>query len=92
MLPYLEALIRRAQDSGQLRAEVTASDIPVMQQMLVAAQSTQGRRPDIWRRCIEILLNGLRRRPDDLPLTTPGLSDELVEQVMGLVRPAPARD
>ncbi|MGY5058645.1 TetR/AcrR family transcriptional regulator [Streptomyces sp. 900105755] len=28
MLPYLEALIRRAQESGQLRTEVTASDIP----------------------------------------------------------------
>ncbi|MFD4509226.1 TetR/AcrR family transcriptional regulator [Streptomyces sp. NPDC058457] len=93
LLPYLEALIRRAQDSGQLRAEVTASDIPVMQQMLsAAAQFTQGRRPDIWRRYIEILLNGLRQRPDDPPLTTPSLSNELVEQVMGLVRPAPPKD
>jgi AcrR family transcriptional regulator len=93
MLPYLEALIHRAQDSGQLRPEVTASDIPVIQQMLIAAaQFTQGRRPDIWRRYIEILLNGLRQRPDDLPLTTPGLTDELVEQLMGLVRPAPAPD
>ncbi|MEU6199568.1 TetR/AcrR family transcriptional regulator [Streptomyces sp. NPDC047061] len=90
LLPYLEALIRRAQDSGQLRPEVTASDIPVIQQMLgAAAQFTQGRRPDIWRRYMEIILNGLRQRPDDLPLTTPSLSDELVEQAMGLVRPAP---
>ncbi|MGY5011419.1 TetR/AcrR family transcriptional regulator [Streptomyces sp. 900105755] len=93
MLPYLEALIRRAQESGQLRTEVTASDIPVMQQMLIAAaQFTQGRRPDIWRRYIEILLNGLRQRPDDLPLTTPSLDNEVVEQVMGLVRADPARD
>ncbi|MER6271399.1 TetR/AcrR family transcriptional regulator [Streptomyces sp900105755] len=93
MLPYLEALIRRAQESGQLRTEVTASDIPVMQQMLIAAaQFTQGRRPDIWRRYIEILLNGLRQRPDDLPLTTPSLDNEVVEQVMGLVRPEPAQD
>ncbi|MEV5840639.1 TetR/AcrR family transcriptional regulator [Streptomyces sp. NPDC051985] len=92
MHPYLEALIRRAQDSGQLRAEVVPSDIPVMQQMLIAAaQFTQGRRPDIWRRYIEILLNGLRQRPDDPPLTTPGLSDPLVEQLMGPVRPEPAQ-
>ncbi|MER7182088.1 TetR/AcrR family transcriptional regulator [Streptomyces hyaluromycini] len=93
MLPFLEALIHRAQDSGQLRPEVTASDIPVIQQMLsAAAQFTQGRRPDIWRRYIEILLNGLRQRPDDPPLTTPSLSNELVEQVMGLARPAPSQD
>lgn len=92
MRPHLEALIRRAQDSGQLRAEVVPSDIPVMQQMLIAAaQFTQGRRPDIWRRYIEILLNGLRQRPDDPPLTTPGLSDPLVEQLMGPVRPEPAQ-
>ena len=93
LLPYLEALIRRAQDSGHLRAEVAASDIPVMQVMLIAAaRFTQGKRPDIWRRYIEILLNGLRQRPDNLPLTTPSLSDELVQQMMGLVRPAPTQD
>ncbi|MDH6218672.1 TetR/AcrR family transcriptional regulator [Streptomyces pseudovenezuelae] len=90
MLPFLEELIRRAQESGQLREEVTPSDIPVMVHMLSqATQFTQGKRPDIWRRYIEILLNGLRQRPDNPPLTTPSLGNETVEQVMGLVRPAP---
>ncbi|MFJ9374875.1 TetR/AcrR family transcriptional regulator [Streptomyces sp. NPDC101455] len=89
MLPFLEALIQRAQESGDLRAEVTPSDIPVIVQMLSAAsQFTQGKRPDVWRRYFEIILNGIRRRPDNLPLTTPSLSNETVEQVMGLVRPA----
>ncbi|WP_405866937.1 TetR/AcrR family transcriptional regulator [Streptomyces sp. NBC_01515] len=89
MLPFLEALIQRAQESGDLRAEVTPSDIPVIVQMLSAAsQFTQGKRPDVWRRYFEIILNGIRQRPDNLPLTTPSLSNETVEQVMGLVRPA----
>ncbi|MFC9842701.1 TetR/AcrR family transcriptional regulator [Streptomyces sp. NPDC060223] len=93
MLPFLGALIRRAQESGDLRAEVTPSDIPVIQHMLSAAtQFTQGKRPDIWRRYIEVLLNGLRERPDNPPLTTPSLSNETVEQVMGLVRPADERE
>ncbi len=93
MLPFLEALIRRAQESGQLRAEVTPSDIPVIQHMLSAAtQFTQGKQPEIWRRYIEIVLNGLRQRPDNPPLTTPSLSNETVEQVMGLVRPEPAAE
>ncbi|MEV0911884.1 TetR/AcrR family transcriptional regulator [Streptomyces hokutonensis] len=93
MLPFLEALIRRAQESGDLRPEISPSDIPVMVEMLSAAsQFTQGRRPDIWRRCIEILLNGVRQRPDNLPLTTPSLGNETVEQVMGLVRPAPTEE
>ncbi|MFG2376656.1 TetR/AcrR family transcriptional regulator [Streptomyces sp. NPDC048504] len=89
MLPFLEALIQRAQESGDLRAEITPSDIPVIVQMLSAAsQFTQGKRPDVWRRYFEIVLNGIRQRPDNPPLTTPSLSNEMVEQVMGLVRPA----
>ncbi|MBK3574515.1 TetR/AcrR family transcriptional regulator [Streptomyces sp. MBT65] len=91
MLPFLEALIQRAQESGDLRAEITPSDIPVVVQMLSAAsQFTQGKRPDVWHRYFEIILNGIRQRPDNLPLTTPSLSNETVEQVMGLVRPASA--
>ncbi|MFI6463399.1 TetR/AcrR family transcriptional regulator [Streptomyces sp. NPDC050528] len=93
MLPFLEALIQRAQESGDLRAEITPSDIPVVVQMLSAAsQFTQGKRPDVWRRYFEIILNGIRQRPDNPPLTTPSLSNETVEQVMGLVRPAPVRE
>jgi AcrR family transcriptional regulator len=93
MLPFLEALIQRAQESGDLRAEITPSDIPVVVQMLSAAsQFTQGKRPDVWHRYFEIILNGIRQRPDNLPLTTPSLSNETVEQVMGLVRPAPAEE
>jgi AcrR family transcriptional regulator len=93
LLPFLDALIRRAQESGQLRAEVTPSDIPVIQHMLSAAtQFTQGKQPEIWRRYTEIVLNGLRQRPDNLPLTTPSLSDETVEQVMGFVRPEAATE
>ncbi|MEV8341273.1 TetR/AcrR family transcriptional regulator [Streptomyces niveus] len=90
MLPFLEALIHRAQESGDLRPEVTASDIPVIQHMLyAAAQFTRGRQPEIWRRYLDVLLNGLRRRPDNPPLTTPSLSDETVERAMGIVRPPP---
>ncbi|WP_033280520.1 TetR/AcrR family transcriptional regulator [Streptomyces sp. NRRL F-525] len=93
MLPFLEALIQRAQESGDLRAEITPSDVPVIVQMLSAAsQFTQGKRPEVWRRYFEIILNGIRQRPDNLPLTTPSLSNETVEQVMGLVRPASTKE
>ncbi|MFJ6656367.1 TetR/AcrR family transcriptional regulator [Streptomyces sp. NPDC091377] len=90
MLPFLEALIRRAQESGDLRAEVTPSDIPVIQEMLSAAtQFAQGRRPEIWRRYLEILLEGLRRRPDNRPLTTQSLGNRTVEELMGLPTAGP---
>ncbi|MFD6885486.1 TetR/AcrR family transcriptional regulator [Streptomyces sp. NPDC059957] len=90
MLPLLESLISRAQDSGQLRTEITPSDIPVIQHMLSAAsQFAQGAQPDIWRRYLEILLNGLKRRPDNAPLSTPSLGNPTVEHLMGLTRPVP---
>ncbi|MEU8759705.1 TetR/AcrR family transcriptional regulator [Streptomyces sp. NPDC048659] len=88
MLPFLDALIRRAQASGDLRPEVNPSDLPVIQHMLHSAtRFAEGSRPEIWRRYLEVLLNGLRERPDNLPLTTPSLSDEDVESAMGIVRP-----
>ncbi|MFE4632213.1 TetR/AcrR family transcriptional regulator [Streptomyces sp. NPDC056773] len=93
MLPLLEALIGRAQESGQLREDVTPSDFPLIQHMLSAAsQFTQGEQPAIWRRYFEIFLNGLRQRPDNPPLTVPSMSNEAVERLMGLTRPAPAQD
>ncbi|MEU9336724.1 TetR/AcrR family transcriptional regulator [Streptomyces sp. NPDC048290] len=87
--PFLAELIRRAQESGDLRPEVTASDLPVIVHMLAGTTAfTRGMRPDIWRRYLEILLNGMRQRPDDPPLTTPSLSDEVVEQAMGFRKPS----
>ncbi|MER6910078.1 TetR/AcrR family transcriptional regulator [Streptomyces sp. NPDC000594] len=87
MLPFLEALIRRAQESGDLRPEVTPADIPVLQHMVyAAAQFTRGQQPDTWRRYLEILLNGLRRRPGDPSLVTPSLSNAMVERAMGITR------
>ncbi|MFC8075667.1 hypothetical protein ACFUN8_08995 [Streptomyces sp. NPDC057307] len=48
---FLVAPIGRAQESGDLRPEVTPSDIPVIQHMLyAAARFTRGQEPDIWRR------------------------------------------
>ncbi|MFD6985789.1 TetR/AcrR family transcriptional regulator, partial [Streptomyces sp. NPDC059956] len=54
-----------------------------------ASQFAQGAQPDIWRRYLEILLNGLKRRPDNAPLSTPSLGNPTVEHLMGLTRPVP---
>jgi AcrR family transcriptional regulator len=66
-------LVRRAQAAGALRADIEPSDMLVL---TVSVQSTlslsaAGTRPDIYRRILTIVLDGLRparRRPSPLPV------------------------
>jgi hypothetical protein len=38
--------------------------------------------PDAWRRYLQIVIDGLRARPDLEPMTVPALSDEAKEAAM----------
>jgi len=76
--PLTEQLLRRAQASGALRADVVASDLPLLQYMVSsAAELTAPHAPELWRRYLALVMDGLRT-PDPHPLPQPGLrSDEL---------------
>jgi len=64
--PILEGIVHRAHLEGTLRADVGATDI-AMQIMLVSSLSSPGQ-PELWRRGLALLLDGLRARPDLTPL------------------------
>ena len=72
-------LVRRAQAAGVLRADIDASDMLVL---TMSVQATAGlaaaaRRPDIHRRVLGIVLDGLRpARTEPTPLPVPPLTDE----------------
>jgi AcrR family transcriptional regulator len=87
MRPALTALLERAQAAGQVRADIRATDIPVIELMISAvAEYTQAVQPMIWRRYLALLLDGLRPA-GTRPLPEPPLSpDELVE----VIRASPA--
>jgi AcrR family transcriptional regulator len=76
--PLTEQLVRRAQASGALRDDVVATDVPLLQFMVSsAAELTPPDAPELWRRYLALVMDGLRT-PDPRPLPQPGLSlDEL---------------
>jgi AcrR family transcriptional regulator len=85
MFPLGAKLMQRAKDAGALRADFQASDIPMMFLMLTtlldAAREVE---PDLWRRYLEIFIQGLRAEPaPPEALATPALEGGQVPSVMG---------
>lgn len=61
LVPRIQLLVDRAKASGQLRADVDMSDLAMTQYMLHAVGVlSAGGRPDLWRRQLTLLLDGLR--------------------------------
>lgn len=77
-------LIERAQQDGDLRPDVALSDIGVL---LIAGVGvvdfTASADPDVWRRHLSVVLDGLRARPgENTPLAPDPLDDEQMEVCM----------
>jgi AcrR family transcriptional regulator len=68
MAPLVEELVRRAKASGDLRPDVEPTDMPVLQFMISGVHDIVGpAAPDLWRRYLGIVLDGLRApRPGEL--------------------------
>lgn len=77
-VPLLDDLLRRAKDAGVLRADVTITDLAVIQLMITeGAAFTAGSGTGLWRRYLTLLLDGLRA--DGAPpgsLTPPAMTTE----------------
>lgn len=69
MVPAVEALLVRARLAGVVRPDVEVLDLATIGNMLVLVANDSN--PELWRRYLPIVLDGLRRRPDSAPLTLP---------------------
>jgi hypothetical protein len=65
--PLLDQLIARAKDQGELRPDIGPPDFPILQLMLGAVTEHIGQ-PELWRRYLAVLIDGMRARPDLKPL------------------------
>jgi AcrR family transcriptional regulator len=86
MRPAVGKLVERAQAAGQVRPDIGATDIPVLEFMLGAtAEYAREVRPDLWRRYLTLMLDALRPARDFYtPLPVPELSvDELATAMRG---------
>jgi AcrR family transcriptional regulator len=88
MRPAVASLLGRAQAAGQVRADLSATDIPVIELMLsTAAEYTRHVQPEVWRRYLTLMLDGLRAsRADATPLPQPALTPD---EVLAAVRDNP---
>jgi AcrR family transcriptional regulator len=85
MFPLGAQLVQRAKESGAIRSDFEASDVPMTFLMLTAVlDASREVEPELWRRYLEIFIQGLRAEPTPPdPLSTPALDAEQVPAVMG---------
>jgi AcrR family transcriptional regulator len=90
MVPVLVRLVKRAQDDGSLRADLAATDLPLLQLMLGSlSEATHEVDPEIWRRYLGIITDGLRTsrdQPSQLP--RPPLSPEQAQVTLHAAKSA----
>jgi AcrR family transcriptional regulator len=61
IVPAVTRLVEQAQADGHLRRDVVAADIPILELMVNAVAERTGQlAPDLWRRYLVIVLDGLR--------------------------------
>jgi AcrR family transcriptional regulator len=84
LMPMGQELIHRAHASGQLRDDIEAADLPLIQGMvgpLIDASADID--PRLYRRYVDILIRGIAARPDEEPpLSAPPLGLDRVDQIM----------
>jgi hypothetical protein len=84
MRPAIDALVKRAQADGQVRDDLAATDIPILEFMLgAAAEYAWHVRPTIWRRYLALMLDALRpARTSTTPLPEPELTPAEVVEIV----------
>jgi uncharacterized protein (UPF0371 family) len=79
MRPVVTRLVERAQASGDLRPDFAGTDVKMIVFMLSSvAQYASASRPDLWRRYLALLIDGLRPARDtvsELPTPPPTVDD-----------------
>jgi AcrR family transcriptional regulator len=93
VLPMLGELVRRAQAAGRLRADVSEMDLPFLNLMTSAVADYSGDvDPELYRRYLGILLDGLRAERDDAkPLAVDPLDMQEMDRAMAGFRPPRVR-
>src|SRR3954469_1510516 len=88
--PLVAELVRRARDAGELRADVVEDDVLLVSLMTGAvADFAHAVEPQLWRRSLGLLLDGLRARGAS-PLPVGPLDAEQADRAMAALR-APRR-
>jgi AcrR family transcriptional regulator len=87
--PVVSALVERARRDGYLRPEVGPSDMPIVSLLAGAVVEWAGHvEPELWRRYVALLLDGMRANPSQQPVAVAALDDEQMDDAMRGWHPA----
>ena len=86
--PYVEAIVTRARDAGIVRPDLDVADVPVALWMIGSLAAADAGRPDIWRRYLAIVLDGMTATAARA-LPVPAISPERLPDLFGHPRPIP---
>jgi AcrR family transcriptional regulator len=91
MYPLVSRLVERAQADGSLRPDLAPTDVPLLQLMLGSlSECTHDVEPEVWRRFLGIVTDGLRTRRDEPgALGRDALTPEQTQLTMRAWRPSP---
>jgi AcrR family transcriptional regulator len=90
--PAVDQLLARAKEQGTLRPDMEGFDLPMIQLMVAAVTDHTGQ-PDLWRRYLRLLLDGLRAQPGaTAPLPGINVADNELEQAISAASASQAHD
>ncbi|MCV7207261.1 TetR/AcrR family transcriptional regulator [Mycolicibacterium canariasense] len=83
LAPFVSALVERARDDGHLRPDIEHTDMPVMGLLAGTVSEWAGHvQPDLWRRYVALLLEGMRNRADRQSLEVDPLDEDQTDTAM----------
>ncbi|MCV7384919.1 TetR/AcrR family transcriptional regulator [Mycolicibacter longobardus] len=89
LVPLTKRLVERAQRDGYLRPGLSSTDMPIFALLAGTVSEFAGNiDPELWRRYVAIILDGIRHRSGQTPLPVAALDDDGVECAMRSWEPA----
>lgn len=87
--PHISQVVERARHDGHIRPEISSTDMPILNMLAGTVGEYAGHiEPDLWRRYVAILLDGMRCRAGRARLPVLALGDEQMDRAMQGWQPA----
>jgi hypothetical protein len=81
--PLVERVLQRAKDAGVVRSDIELTDFPLIHLAIgTIAESSRDIAPDVWRRMMTLVLDGLRPECARSQFVSPALDEEQADAVM----------
>ena len=89
LVPPISRLFDRARADGYLRSDAEHTDMPILSLLAGTVSEWAGHvEPELWRRYVALLLDGLRRRDTQAALPVDALDDDQMDTAMQGWQPA----